>query len=526
MNPVRACGQCQIQYPDAVEFCPRDGQKLPPVPGGTQALYDPLIGKTIDGRYTVEKLLGQGGMGYVYAARHAIIDKRVAIKVLRKDAAQDENAAQRFISEAKAASKIGHLNIVDITDFGVMPDGHAYFVMEYLEGPTLGRMLLEEKRLAPERVVSIAIQVARGLLAAHQKSIVHRDLKPDNIFVLPQEEAEVVKLVDFGIARDHSSKKRMTMAGVVLGTPEYMAPEQATGQETDHRVDEYALGCMMYEMLSGDVPFRGESATQTLTKHVFENAVPLRQRLEGSSVEVSGALIDVIEKMMRKKAVERYNDMREVITALEGAIGPGKATIANILTSQPPREPSQVLDVVPTKKIPKWPAAAAVAVLVVVGGWLAMRSSGETKKVVAQSTAAPPKIEKPANPEPATEAAREVEIAVESVPPGAEVFAGAERLGVTPAKLQRPKSTTPLNLSIKLAGYQTSELTIVPVNDSSLEAKLQKVAAPVAVAVAKRHPAGAVGKSGPAAHAPAPVAGPPPKKAAATRISDLRNPFD
>src|SRR5437588_2758952 len=124
---------CNVNYPDALEFCPRDGNKLPA--GFTQEMYDPLIGSTIDGRYIVESLLGQGGMGTVYAARHAIIDKRVAIKVLRKEAAADESSAQRFIIEAKAASKIGHQKIVDITDFGVFPAGNAYFVMEYLAWP-------------------------------------------------------------------------------------------------------------------------------------------------------------------------------------------------------------------------------------------------------------------------------------------------------------------------------------------------------------------------------------------------------
>ncbi|MCA1665477.1 MAG: serine/threonine protein kinase [Myxococcales bacterium] len=269
---MKTCGACSVHYPDAVEFCPRDGAKLPP-PVDDRSV-DPMIGSTIDGRYIVESLLGEGGMGTVYAARHAIIDKRVAIKVLRKEAAADESSAQRFIIEAKAASKIGHQNIVDITDFGVLPAGNAYFVMEYLDGPTLGKLVHELKQIPPARAIAICIQVARGLSAAHGKSIIHRDLKPENIFVLEKDgNADFIKIVDFGIAKDVKAGKRLTAVGMVLGTPEYMSPEQATGQETDHRVDQYALGCILYEMLTGDVPFKGENAPKTLTKHVFDAVV-------------------------------------------------------------------------------------------------------------------------------------------------------------------------------------------------------------------------------------------------------------
>ena len=244
---------------------------------------DPMIGQTIDGRYIVESLLGEGGMGTVYAARHAIIDKRVAIKVLRKEAAADESSAQRFIIEAKAASKIGHQNIVDITDFGVLPAGNAYFVMEFLDGPTLGKLVHELKHIPPARAVAISIQVARGLAAAHEKSIIHRDLKPENIFVLEKDGiADFVKIVDFGIAKDVKAGKRLTAVGMVLGTPEYMSPEQATGQESDHRVDQYALGCIFYEMLTGDVPFKGENAPKTLTRHVFDAVVPPTKLLSRS----------------------------------------------------------------------------------------------------------------------------------------------------------------------------------------------------------------------------------------------------
>src|SRR4051812_9458467 len=223
-------------------------------------------------------MLGQGGMGYVYAGRHAIIDKRVAIKVLRAEHAQaDSSAAQRFLVEAKAASKIGHLNIVDITDFGVLPDGKTYFVMEYLDGPTLGRVMHTGGPLQAVRAIPITVQIARGLAAAHDKGIVHRDLKPENIFILEkvaEGQKDFVKIVDFGIAKDITHKKKLTQAGMVLGTPEYMSPEQATGQATDHRVDMYALGCILYEVLVCEVPFKADTPTKTLTEHVFNKVMP------------------------------------------------------------------------------------------------------------------------------------------------------------------------------------------------------------------------------------------------------------
>ncbi len=296
-----------------LEFCPRDGSPLPAAPLGSPATYDPLLGTTIDGRYAIEAALGEGGMGVVYKARHVLIDKTVAIKILRKEAAQDAASVQRFIQEAKSASKINHSNIVDITDFGVLSDGHAYFVMEFLQGQTLAQAI-HEGPLDPVRVCVISAQMARGLHAAHQKGIVHRDLKPENIFLLEREgNSDYVKIVDFGIAKVGGGQ-RLTQVGMVLGTPEYMSPEQATGQETDHRVDQYALGCIMYEMLTGVVPFLGERPAQTLTKHVFEAVVPPTQRKP--ELGIPAVLEAVVLRTVAKKPAERFPSMRDLELSL------------------------------------------------------------------------------------------------------------------------------------------------------------------------------------------------------------------
>ncbi|HEX4458342.1 MAG TPA: serine/threonine-protein kinase [Polyangia bacterium] len=528
---MKVCSQCAVQYPDALEFCPRDGERLPLPPGGTQAMYDPLIGQTIDGRYIVEALLGEGGMGQVYAARHAIIDKRVAIKVLRKEAAADESSAQRFIVEAKAASKIGHQNIVDITDFGVLSAGNAYFVMEYFAGPTLGKLIHDQGTLPPGRAVGIAIQTARGLHAAHMQSIIHRDLKPENIFVLERDgQADFVKIVDFGIAKDVKAGKRLTAVGMVLGTPEYMSPEQATGQETDHRVDQYALGCILYEMLTGDVPFKAENAPKTLTKHVFEAVVP------PSQLRPELAIPDVVEKivlrMLEKKPEHRYADMMALIAALESADAKLRASLPTparrVPTTMVVTPATGSLTAVPRTRGPLYVIAGTALTAALLLGYAAV-THNRPARVLA--TTGPATINVPPSPVPATIAApnapapptvapvaepAQVEIQITTDPPGAEVLLGAERLGVAPVDVKRDRAVQPSSFTIRRPGFKDIVRSVTLDRDQTLAFVLQPKRERVATrATNNGAPVKArSSKDDNGTHAPA------------HHTSDLRNPFE
>jgi serine/threonine protein kinase/tetratricopeptide (TPR) repeat protein len=214
-----------------------------------------FTGRVIDGRYKVIRKIGEGGMGTVYAGEHVEIGKGVAIKILHPAYSTQQDLVERFRREARAASRIGHPHIIDVTDFGETEDGCAYFVMEHLDGIDLADVLSHERRLAPERACQIAIQICRALAAAHAAGVIHRDLKPENIFLVARDgQADFVKVLDFGIARSMGRARRLTNPGVAMGTPEYMAPEQAEGGAVDQRSDIYSVGALIYEMTSGSPP--------------------------------------------------------------------------------------------------------------------------------------------------------------------------------------------------------------------------------------------------------------------------------
>lgn len=318
------CPKCKTEYDGAERFCPKDGTRLGTGEGLLPKLpsiapdKDPLIGTVIQGRYRVIAQIGEGGMGVVYVAEHVEIEKRVALKVLRDDFSKRPEVVARFRQEARSAGRIGNAHIVDVTDFGQLENGGVYFVMEHLQGRGLNDLIRCE-RIGVERGVYIVVQIARALKAAHKLGIVHRDLKPENIFLVENdEEKDFVKILDFGIAKisDRDSEgQRLTKTGMIFGTPEYMSPEQAAGKSLDQRVDIYALGCIMFEMFTGRVPFEGETFMAVLTQHMFEPPPALEE--VNPDIDIPESVKDVIHKAMAKDKEERYSDMLELAEELE-----------------------------------------------------------------------------------------------------------------------------------------------------------------------------------------------------------------
>jgi len=282
------------------------------------------MGQLLSGRYRVIRALGEGGMGKVYLAEHEAIEKRIALKVLHREYSANADVVERFKQEAISASRIKHPNVIDVFDFGQIEDGSCFIAMELLEGEDLGDALQKVGAFDPEQAIRIILQVSRALGAAHARGVVHRDLKPENVFLQNTPEGEqIVKIVDFGIAQLRKTeevdevqerKRRLTKTGMIFGTPEYMAPEQARGQAIDQRSDIYAAACILYELLSGSVPFSGPSFLEVLNHHVLTPVPPLRQ--QNPEVNVSTELEIVVLKGLAKQPADRFATMKEFAEAL------------------------------------------------------------------------------------------------------------------------------------------------------------------------------------------------------------------
>lgn len=315
---VKLCPECGYQFSGEVRFCPFDGVALDP--GAIwDTSQDPLLGALIDQRYLVEEVLGEGGMGTVYRARHTTLGREFALKVLRRDLAGEADLSARFIQEAKAAASVSHPNIVQITDFGALDTGQPYFVMELLTGQSLGNLLQVQGALPPARGVRIVRQIAEALGAAHGHQIVHRDLKPDNIHIDNGAVTgrELIKVLDFGLAKV-AGASRLTRKGMVFGTPHYMSPEQASGEPVDHRSDIYALGVVMYEVFTGRLPFEADSYMGVLTKHLYVDPTP-PSKLSTDGAQL-GELEAVILRCLAKRPAQRFQSMAEVVEALDAVV--------------------------------------------------------------------------------------------------------------------------------------------------------------------------------------------------------------
>lgn len=297
---MKACAHCKLKYPNDSTACFLCGRTL-------EVIRDPLIGTTIAGRYVLEDVIGEGGMATVYSAHHRLVDRPCAIKVMNPSYATNEVIRERFRREAKAAQKLAHPNVIEIFDQGEMPDGSLYLVMEILRGETVAD-LLERGRVAAAVSVPIAIQIARGLARAHDLEVIHRDLKPENLFLGKSSSGPpLVKILDFGIARSMQDS-RLTGAGEVFGTPQYMAPERITSIDAGPSADLYALGVILYEMISGQLPFDAGDVATFFIKHLKEQPKPLRLLVPG----VPEALDRLVMELLHKDAKDRPVDAHRV----------------------------------------------------------------------------------------------------------------------------------------------------------------------------------------------------------------------
>jgi eukaryotic-like serine/threonine-protein kinase len=455
---------------------------------------DALIGQVLDGRYKIEKVLGEGGMGIVYKAVHTSLGKPLAIKVLRPEVSKNEEIVMRFKQEAQSASQIGNPHIIDISDFGTLADGSTYFAMEFLGGRSL-TAALTETRFTTERTIHVIKQLANALGAAHEIGIVHRDMKPDNVQLLDRgSHKDFVKVLDFGIAKVGGSTSKLTQAGQVFGTPHYMSPEQCAGTNVDHRTDIYAVGVILYELATGSVPFDADNLMGILTKHLYET--PIAPHELAPPVDVPPALEAVILKCLQKKPEHRYQSMAELasdLSAIEQGLTP-RAVIDKV--QQRSTSGPQTLTGVEARvsvstgqiEIRKSRAplfiglGVAAAALIGIGAFM-MSGKGEDPQPTAAVKPEPAGASSPATAaqpsaaaEPAPAAAAPSLVTVTTFPANAEVYQEGALVGNSPYALSKPQAGKDVKLELRLPGYDTKFVTISAATGSSIGVNLAKKA--------------------------------------------------
>ncbi len=341
------CPSCEHEVAEGARFCPFCGGNLSVL---SQAGEDPYAGRLVAGKYLVEALIGEGGMGRVYKAVQQPLDKTVVLKVLRQAFQGDASLVARFQREARAASRLSHPNSIAVTDFGQIEDGALFIAMEYLDGRDLAAELAAVGPLPEKRIVHIVTQVLSALAEAHAASVIHRDLKPENIVIVPRrDDPDFVKVLDFGIAKIQDpageDSVALTQAGLVCGTPEYMSPEQARGEALDPRSDLYSVGVILYQLSTGRLPFTAETSVGIVTKHLVE-APPLPRSIRP---EVTPEMEALILRCMAKDREARPATAEALAEALRGV----EAEAASRATGDTAVSPAQV----PPAAVPPGPAA-------------------------------------------------------------------------------------------------------------------------------------------------------------------------
>src|SRR5689334_18826850 len=334
---MRPCPQCGTACETSHQYCPGCG-----FPIGAVALNseDKLVGRSLPGGYLVLDLISVGGMGRVYRAEQRALGRTVAVKVIHPHLLADENSILRFMTEARAASQLNHPNSVSVIDFGRTDDGQPYLVMEFLRGKDLARVAYEQGPLPFKRIVDVLVQALMALSEAHDLGIVHRDLKPENIILEPlRRGGDFVKVVDFGLAKlkaDTATQTNVTMPGIVCGTPDYMAPEQGRGDAIDGRSDLYACGVILFQLLTGRLPFEADNPTQVVMMHLTVQVPDPRQ--VAPERNIPDVLVRLVMKAMAKDPKDRFQDALEFTEALQRALEDARSqppTLTDMQTQRP-----------------------------------------------------------------------------------------------------------------------------------------------------------------------------------------------
>jgi serine/threonine-protein kinase len=423
---MKRCPTCGTEFGDEQKFCPNDGSALRSSQQGN------LVGSVIAERYHIAKKLGEGGMGAVYLGEHVKMGRKSAIKVMSSSMAHDPEAIARFNREASNASRINHPNVCAIYDFGETPDGVIYLAMEFIEGGSLGDVLDREGSLPIRRAADILAQTADALQAAHDLGIVHRDLKPDNIMLTRgRAGGDLVKVVDFGIAKAMSGEEgqQVTKTGLVVGTPEYMSPEQLSGDKLDGRSDTYSLALVFYRMATGTFPFQAESAQEMMIKRLTDDPLPLGAARPDIAFPpaVEQAVRHALGRMPSERyatAVEFARDVSRAVSEMGASATATPAEAATQIISAPgadaaalaPTRVRAAAAAAPTPATPttprpqvspparprkKAPVAAIAAVAVVLGSagvWVALKDRGTDVVSGADSSATTAPDSQPTDP--------------------------------------------------------------------------------------------------------------------------------
>ncbi|MBK9755266.1 MAG: serine/threonine protein kinase [Nannocystis sp.] len=449
------------------------GEYTPPEP-------EDLSGRVLSGRYRLLRKLGVGGMAVVYLAEQVTIGKQFAIKVMHSAQLQQPDAADRFLREARAVSKIRHEHVIEVVDFGQIAEG-PYMVMELLVGEDLCSRLGRERRIAWPRAQRIGLQICGALGVAHAAGVVHRDLKPENCFLIARGgDSDFVKVLDFGIAKVRSKSvggRALTELGMVFGTPAYMSPEQADGLEVDARSDVYALGVVLFEMLAGRPPFVADSPMGFLKQHMF--SAPPSPRSVAPDAGIPSEAEAVVLKALQKDPTLRFQTMDEMAGAI-AAVGTGAAAVEVVAEAiEAPNFAGRHMAFADTRapRIPVWWLAGGGVVLVIVVAVVASMWGGEE---VPATTAVVAPVPAPAPaPEPVPTPVLPATVTIRfSVTPEARVIdrRDGQPIGRTgeAAGLSLPRSQQPRELLLVAEGYEEEALVITPNSDQSVERVLRR----------------------------------------------------